>query len=296
MKNDRELYASLAYLADTLVSGFDMVDLSDRLVHSCLELLDVSAAGILLTDQRGSLQVFASSSQEIEQLELLQLQSNQGPCYEAFMTGERVGPVLLADSDERWPRFAFRARESGFSTVLALPMRLRESTIGAINLFTAHSRGLSAEDVDAARALANMATIGILTHRVSRRREILADSFRRRSTAESSSSRPRASSPNAKGSRCVSPSTCSAPWPAARVALSPTSRTTSPAGGRPFRSQARPPQNAGGRLTRSHPPAGEAGSNGSQSRRSAATTPRMIASTAERAVPAICAEGAATAI
>ena len=54
-------------------------------------------------------------------------------------------------------------------------MRLRESTIGAINLFTAHSRGLSAEDVDAARALANMATIGILTHRVSRRREILAE-------------------------------------------------------------------------------------------------------------------------
>lgn len=175
MKNDRELYASLAYLADTLVSGFDLVDLSDRLVHSCLELLDVSAAGMLLTDQRGSLQVFASSSQEMKQLELLQLQSNQGRCYDAFVTGETVGPVLLADADARWPRFAFRARETGFATVLALPMRLRESTIGAINLFTSHPRGLTPEDIDAARAMANMATIGILTHRVTRRREILAE-------------------------------------------------------------------------------------------------------------------------
>lgn len=176
MKTDRELYASLVYLADTLVSGFDVVDLTDRLVHTCIELLDVSSAGILLSDQRGSLTVLASSDEETHLLELLEQQSSQGPCLDAAATGEPVGPVAIdADADIRWPVFAPAAREQGIITVHAIPMRLRESTIGALNLFCTDTAGLSAEDLDAARALANMATIGILTHRATRHKEQLAE-------------------------------------------------------------------------------------------------------------------------
>lgn len=174
-----EIYASLVDLADTLTEDFDVVDLSDRLVRSCLDLLHVSAAGILLDGQQGALQVLASSSDEMRVLELLQLQSNEGPCYEAFRTGEPVTGIDLMRAEARWPRFAPAARAQGMRIVYALPMRLRERTIGALNLFCIDPAGLTAEELSAARTMATMATIGILTHRQARQQELLAEQLQR---------------------------------------------------------------------------------------------------------------------
>ena len=107
----KQVFARLVTLADTLVSGFDVVDLADELVQSCLEFLPVSAAGILLDDQQGHLRVLASSTEEMRVLELLELQHSEGPCYEAFVTGEpvmatdlRAGPVRGRRSSPPRPR------------------------------------------------------------------------------------------------------------------------------------------------------------------------------------------------
>ena len=51
-------------LADTLVADFDVVELLDRLVEDCVDLLDVTAAGILLRNADGVLDVVANSSEE----------------------------------------------------------------------------------------------------------------------------------------------------------------------------------------------------------------------------------------
>jgi AmiR/NasT family two-component response regulator len=54
-------------------------------------------------------------------------------------------------------------------------MRLRETTIGALNLFGSGQSPLSAEDMEIAQALADVATIGILQQRSRHRAELLSD-------------------------------------------------------------------------------------------------------------------------
>jgi hypothetical protein len=173
--SDERLLETFVELADTLVDDFDVIDFLHLLVARCVALLDVDAAGLLLTDQRGQLQVMASSSEQVRLLELFQLQNDQGPCLDAFATGIRVSHTDLGAAGGRWPRFAVAATEAGFAAVDALPMRLRSEVIGALNLFRTGRGALSVTALRTAQALVDVATIGLLQERSIRQREILTE-------------------------------------------------------------------------------------------------------------------------
>ncbi len=162
-------------LADTLVDDFDVVDFLHQVTVRCADVLGVSAAGVLLTDQRGALRVVAASTEQTRLLELLQLQTNQGPCPECFHTGRPVAVADLSDDTGRWPEFAAEARQVGFASVHALPMRLRTAVIGTLNLFGTRPGVLDDATIRLAQALADVATIGILQARAIRDRETLAE-------------------------------------------------------------------------------------------------------------------------
>ena len=130
-------------MADTLVDDFDVIDFLHVMTERCVQLLGVSAAGLLLTDGQDTLQVVAASSERTRLLELFQLQTDQGPCVDCFHTGQ---PLSVADlpSDGRWPRFTAAAAEVGFAAVHAVPMRLRNEVIGALNFFDINPGALDA--------------------------------------------------------------------------------------------------------------------------------------------------------
>ena len=135
---DAELLSeAFVELTDTMVAGFDVIDFLHVLTDRSVQLLDVSAAGLLLADPRGELRVVAASSEAARLLELFQLQNDQGPCLDCFRTGRPVAAGDLAAAAARWPRFAPAAQRAGFTAVQALPMRLRDQVIGALNLFRA---------------------------------------------------------------------------------------------------------------------------------------------------------------
>ena len=177
MSQDREqlLAETFVELADTLVADFDVVDFLHGLADRCVELLAVDAAGLMLADQRGSLRVVASSSEQARLVELFQLQHEEGPCLECFRTGQPVAEPELAVASGRWPLFAPAALEAGFVAVQALPMRLRDEVIGAMNLFLAVPGGLDETGLRVGQALADVATIGLLQERNFRHQEVLAE-------------------------------------------------------------------------------------------------------------------------
>ena len=167
-----ELFVSLA---DTLVSGFDVVGLFDDLAGACVELLDVTAAGLMLVDPAGRLRVMASSEERSRLLELLEIQNDEGPCLDCYRSGQPVLVGELAAAGARWPSFTEEATSVGFAAAYALPMRLREDTIGALNLFHQRPQALTEAGIRLAQGMADVATIGILQHRALQRSSDLAD-------------------------------------------------------------------------------------------------------------------------
>jgi len=169
---ERRLTAAFVTLADTLVAGYDVVDLLQTLVDTCADLLDASAAGLMLADPAGELAVVASTSEKSRLVETMQLSSGFGPCVQCFSTGAPVTVSDVAELGDEWPGFREAALEQGFRSVHGVPLRLRGNVIGTLNLFRTTTGALSDEDLSVAQGLADVATIGILQERAIREADI----------------------------------------------------------------------------------------------------------------------------
>jgi GAF domain-containing protein len=78
-------------------------------------------------------------------------------------------------ADNQEARFATEALGAGFQSVHALPMRLRGTVIGALNLFRASPGEMGSADTDVAQAFADVATIAILQHRAAQEAQVVND-------------------------------------------------------------------------------------------------------------------------
>ncbi len=172
---EKTLAETFVLLADTLVDDYDVVDMLDQLVAACVNLLGVTAVGLLLDDQRGSLALVASSDESSRLLEIFQLQTDEGPCLDCVRTGTAVTSDDLARDRDRWPQFVPAALDAGFRSVAAVPLRLREQTIGGLNMFHARPAPIPEDDRRLAQALADVATIGILQRRSTHRSAVMAE-------------------------------------------------------------------------------------------------------------------------
>lgn len=162
-------------VADTLVADFDLIDFLHNLTERASSISDALAVGILLADQHGVLQFIAASNEQARLLELFELQKSEGPCFDCFQTGRPVVNSDLASATERWPVFAPKANDAGMGSVHAIPMRLRETVIGAMNIFGSGSARFDEADIRIVQALADVATIAILQERNVTRAETLTE-------------------------------------------------------------------------------------------------------------------------
>jgi hypothetical protein len=149
-------------LVDSLLDDFDIVDLLTELTERCADLLDVAAAGFLLADPLGQLRLLAATSQQTRELELFQLQADEGPCVECYATGQPVSVTDLRAATPRWPQFAPAALEAGVASVHAVPMRAAGIVLGSLGLFGTRPGELNEADLLVGQTLAHIACVAIL--------------------------------------------------------------------------------------------------------------------------------------
>jgi hypothetical protein len=149
-------------LVDTLLVDFDVVDLLTELTERCAQLLDIESAGILLADPLEQLRLLAATSEQTRDLELFQLQADQGPCVDCYATGQPVSVADLHAATERWPRFVPAALDGGFASVHAVPMRAAGIVLGALGLFGTRPGELNDADLLVGQTLAHIASVAIL--------------------------------------------------------------------------------------------------------------------------------------
>ncbi len=168
-----DVVSSLVSMAASLAQGLDVSELLTQLAADCARLLDISAVGLLLADARGALHVVAASSERVADLEAFQAQRAQGPCHTCYLDGQPVNVPDLAAAAARWPEFAAVAARAGVVSVHAVPMRLRNDVVGALNLFGATPGPLKAADLRLAQALADVATVALIQDRAAEDRNLV---------------------------------------------------------------------------------------------------------------------------
>ena len=149
-------------LVDSLLDDFDVVDLLTELTERCAALLDVESAGLLLADPLEQLRLLAATSEATRELELFQLQADEGPCVDCYFTGQPISVADLRAEAGRWPRFVPAALDAGFASVHAVPMRAAGFVMGALGLFGVRPGALNEADLLVGQTLAHIASVVIL--------------------------------------------------------------------------------------------------------------------------------------
>jgi hypothetical protein len=162
---ETQLIGAVVSLVDTVLVDFDVVDLLTELTEQCAELLDVASAGFLLADPLNKLRLLAATSQRTRDIELFQLQAEQGPCVDCYTTGQPVSVADLAAAQEQWPQFVPAALDAGFASVHAVPMRAAGIVLGALGLFGTRPGALNEPDLLVGQTLAHIACVAILQER-----------------------------------------------------------------------------------------------------------------------------------
>lgn len=138
-------------------------DVVERLCDTCVEVLEVTGAGIMLMsdgEHRGTLGV---SNQVMTVVEELQFTLGEGPCIDAYTSDHQIIEPDLRDPDTvRWPAFSGPAVQAGVRAVFGFPLRTGVVNLGALDVYLDHPGDLRTEQVADAAVLAGVIANTIL--------------------------------------------------------------------------------------------------------------------------------------
>jgi len=153
------LLQTLSRFAVVLPARYDVQEALSELTESVTAVLGLCGSWVTMADD-GRLSFLTAVSQASAELERdhAQLHPFSCPCRDAYSTGEVVRVTDVREQSTRWPEFSAFAARLSLAGVAAIPMRLADEIIGALNLYSPEPRDWSDEDIAVAGVLANVAT------------------------------------------------------------------------------------------------------------------------------------------
>src|ERR1700712_4034770 len=128
--------AAVAAAAAALVRPYDVIGTAVGILTGAAHTAGATAGGLILRRLgQDRLQLLAATSHRAEELELYQVQHDQGPCFDAVETGEQITADHPAEIARRWPAVADAFNRAGIRAVHAVPLSWHGDVIGALNLF-----------------------------------------------------------------------------------------------------------------------------------------------------------------
>ena len=128
------LAASLRRLAALGEPGTSVVEALRHVTEACVDLFGVAGSGIMLADEQNIPRYVAASDGPGRMLEVVESETGQGPCTEAFVNNAVV-PSTDVTAEERWPDLAAALRPYGVRAVLGLPVRLGGISVGTLDVY-----------------------------------------------------------------------------------------------------------------------------------------------------------------
>lgn len=155
---DEELLTTvLSEFAQTLTGRFEVSEVLYRLAEHVITILDVRGAGVSVVDEHGQLRPVTGINELTLTLESVEEQFQEGPCVDAFKQGDVIAVEEIERDLDRWPKWASEAMRHSVHAVLGIPLRVRDESIGAMNIYNSEPRKWREMDIRVARVLTDMA-------------------------------------------------------------------------------------------------------------------------------------------
>jgi GAF domain-containing protein len=134
------------------------VDHGGSLCRPFLRAFPISGAAISTIGGPLAATTICASDPVAHRLDELQLDLGEGPCWDAVRQNRIVSaPDLSLPGPRRWPAFEDGIREHAVASVFALPLRIGQVKVGAVDLYSDRPHPLEESDLRDAQSLAGMA-------------------------------------------------------------------------------------------------------------------------------------------
>lgn len=153
---------ALAAASAQLVVPHDVSGALAALLVGIQEGIEVDTCGMVAANRMGDFEVLSVSTHDPEDLTLFETQTTRGPVIEAFT---RNAPFAVSGVDQvrkQWRGLAAAMEASGYTAVLACPLRWDGRTMGAVAAFRREPTEFSASTRLTLQAFADLSMVVVM--------------------------------------------------------------------------------------------------------------------------------------
>ena len=154
-------------LTQLFVADGTVHDVLVRVAQMSTAALPVTRFAAITMVVEGTLTTGVFTDPVASQIEQVQFDSGEGPCVDAYRSGE-IRVIESTADERRWPDFCSACVRYGIGSTLSIPMTVETHTTGALNLYSREERAFDCSSVETASVFAAQAAILLASAEVSR--------------------------------------------------------------------------------------------------------------------------------